>query len=207
LVLGQFMILGAVGLKEQGGGLGIDRNTGMERCDDAASVIELSGIVKWFDAFKGYGFIIPDNGMPDIFLHVTCLKRKGFRIAYEGAHVVAEVLQRRRGLLALRILSMDESTATRGTQRPRPRTHDSVMATSGFEQAQVKWFNRPHGFGFLTRGQGSPDIFVHANVLRRCGLAGLQRGQNVLVRFGPGANGLAATEVRTERTPLDPAAH
>src|SRR3981081_1891248 len=119
--------------------------------DETATVIELSGIIKWFDVSKGYGFIVPDNGMPDILLHVTCLRRDGFQTAYEGARVICEVLQRPKGLQALRVVSMDESTAVHPAQMPPPRTHVTVTPTSGLERAQVKWFNRLRGSGFLTR--------------------------------------------------------
>ena len=130
--------------------------------DETASVVELSGVIKWFDVSKGFGFIVPDNGMPDILLHVTCsAPPDGFQVAYEGARVVCEVLQRPRGLQAFRVLSMDESTAIHPAQMPPPRTHVIVTPTSGMERAQVKWFNRLRGFGFLTRGEGTPDIFVH----------------------------------------------
>jgi CspA family cold shock protein len=175
--------------------------------DDAASIIELAGAIKWFDVSKGYGFIVPDNGMPDILLHVTCLRRDGYQVAYEGARVVVEVSQRNRGLQAFRILSMDESTAIHPAQLPPPRTHVSVTPTSGLERAQVKWFNRLRGFGFLTRGEGTPDIFVHMEILRRFGLAELRPGQFVLVRFGPGPKGLMAAEVRPEGPLLGPASH
>src|SRR5260370_26548354 len=120
--------------------------------DEAANVIELSGAIKWFDVSKGYGFIVPDNGMPDILLHVTCLRRDGFQVAYEGARVVCEVLQRPRGLQAFRVLSMNDSTAIHPAQMRPPRTHVIVTPTSGMERAQVKWFNRLRGFGFLPRG-------------------------------------------------------
>ena len=166
--------------------------------ETAASVIELTGVIKWFDVSKGYGFIVPDNGLPDILLHVTCLRRDGFQTAYEGARVVCEALQRPRGLQAFRILSMDESTAVHPTQMPPARTHVTVAPTSGLERAQVKWFNRLRGFGFLTRGEGTPDIFVHMETLRRYGLTELRPGQFVLVRFGPGPKGLMATEVRPD---------
>src|SRR5947199_2757133 len=175
--------------------------------ETAASVIELSGVIKWFDVSKGYGFIVPDNGLPDILLHVTCLRRDGFQVAYEGARVVVEVLQRARGLQAFRIISMDESTAIHPAQLPPPRTHVSVTPTSGLERAQVKWFNRLRGFGFLTRGEGTPDIFVHMETLRRFGLAELRPGQYVLVRFGPGPKGLMAAEVHPEGAPRGPASH
>ena len=175
--------------------------------DDAAvSVIELTGVIKWFDVSKGYGFIVPDNGLPDVLLHVTCLRHDGFQTAYEGARVVCEVLQRPKGLQAFRVLSMDESTAIHPSQIP-PRTHVSVTPTSGLERAQVKWFNRLRGFGFLTRGEGTPDIFVHMETLRRYGLTELRPGQTVLVRYGPGPKGLMAAEVRPDSGPHGPASH
>jgi CspA family cold shock protein len=175
--------------------------------DDAAvSVIELTGVIKWFDVSKGYGFIVPDNGLPDVLLHVTCLRRDGFQTAYEGARVVCEVLQRPKGLQAFRVLSMDESTAIHPSQIP-PRTHVSVTPTSGLERAQVKWFNRLRGFGFLTRGEGTPDIFVHMETLRRYGMTELRPGQMVLVRYGPGPKGLMAAEVRPDGGLHGPASH
>jgi cold shock protein len=190
----------------KGLGIDLDRDAIGDINDEVASVIELSGVIKWFDVSKGYGFIVPDNGLPDILLHVTCLRRDGFQVAYEGARVVVEVLQRARGLQAFRIISMDESTAIHPAQLPPPRTHVSVTPTSGLERAQVKWFNRLRGFGFLTRGEGTPDIFVHMETLRRYGIAELRPGQFVLVRFGPGPKGLMAAEVRPEGA-VGPASH
>ena len=196
-----------MGPKGPGTFIGPERGTVGDIADEATSVIELSGAIKWFDVSKGYGFIVPDNGLPDILLHVTCLRRDGFQVAYEGARVVVEVLQRPRGLQAFRVLSMDDSTALHPAQLPPPRTHVTVMPTSGLERAQVKWFNRLRGFGFLTRGEGTPDIFVHMETLRRYGITELRPGQFVFVRFGPGPKGLMAAEVRPEGVPLGPASH
>jgi CspA family cold shock protein len=169
-------------------------------------LVEITGFIKWFDVSKGYGFIVPDNGMPDVLLHVTCLRRDGFQTAYEGARVTAEVHERQKGFQCFRVVSMDESTAIHPSQLP-PRTHISVTPTSGLERAWVKWFNRLRGFGFLTRGEGTPDIFVHMETLRRFGLTELRPGQMVLVRYGPGPKGLMAAEVRPDTASSAPSSH
>ena len=164
----------------------------------AANLVELRGVIKWFDASKGYGFIVPDNGWPDILLHVTVLRRDGYQTAYEGARIVCECVQRHKGYQAFRVISMDESTAIHPAQMLPPRTHVTVTPTSGLERAQVKWFNRLRGFGFLTRGDGTPDIFVHMETLRRYGMTELRPGQYVLVRYGPGSKGMMAAEIQPE---------
>jgi CspA family cold shock protein len=169
-----------------------------ELSGEPVELIEITGIVKWFDVAKGFGFIIPDNGMQDVLLHVTCLRRDGYQTILEGTRIVALIQRRERGFQAFKILSMDQSTAIHPSQLPPVRTHVQVTPTSGLERALVKWFNRTKGFGFLTRGEGTEDIFVHMETLRRFGLTELRPGQVVLVRFGPGEKGLMAAEIHPD---------
>ncbi|MGI8851982.1 MAG: cold-shock protein [Methyloceanibacter sp.] len=168
-------------------------------------VFEVSGSIKWFDPSKGYGFIAPDEDLPEVLLHVTCLRRGGFQTAYEGARVLCEAVTTPKGLQAVRIRSMDDSTAIRPSELPQ-RTHVVVVPESDWERAVVKWLNRRHGFGFLTRGPQTPDIFVHMETLRRWGFAELRPGQTVLVRYGHGPSGLIAAELKPDNAP-GPSSH
>lgn len=165
---------------------------------EPVDLMEITGVVKWFDVAKGFGFIVPDNGMQDVLLHVTCLRRDGYQTILEGTRIVALIQRREKGYQAFRILSMDQSTAVHPSQMPPVRTHVQVQPTSGLERVLVKWFNRTKGFGFLTRGEGTEDIFIHMETLRRYGLTELRPGQTVLVRFGDGEKGLMAAEIHPD---------
>lgn len=177
------------------------------RSQSDTDTIEVTGTIKWFDVGKGFGFIVPDNGMADVLLHVTCLRRDGFQTAYEGARIVVEALNRPGGLQAFRIVSMDESTARHPSQLPAPRTHVVVEPSSGMVRLEVKWFNRIRGFGFLSAGEGTPDIFVHMETLRRFGITELRPGQFVLVRYGEGPKGLMVAEIRPDGWGDAPSSH
>jgi cold shock protein len=171
-----------------------------EQADDRpVGLVEIAGRVKWFDAAKGYGFIVPDSGGADVLVHVTVLRRDGFTAIREGARVVAEAQQRERGLQVFRVISIAEPDPAHDPPPPPARTRAQASAIGAFEIVIVKWFNRARGFGFLTRGEGTEDIFVHMETLRRYGFVDPKPGDSMLARFGPGPKGLMAAEVR----PLD----
>ncbi|MBO0737885.1 MAG: cold shock domain-containing protein [Alphaproteobacteria bacterium] len=78
------------------GGGGFDR-----RVPRPSQTVE--GTVKWFEPEKGYGFISPDGGGKDVFIHITALRRSGVNALEPGQRVRVEVVDGRKGLEADRI--------------------------------------------------------------------------------------------------------
>lgn len=164
--------------------------------DEEEEHFTIKGVVKWFDPAKGYGFIITEEAESDILIHSSCLKAAGLSTAREGASVECEVVRRTKGLQALKLIQIDESTAA---PLIAPTAVLNQTPAGDFVRAQVKWFNRAKGFGFLTRGDGTEDIFVHMETLRRNGLGELVQGARVQVSFAAGPKGLLAIEVRADQ--------
>ena len=156
---------------------------------------EVVGQIKWFDLTKGYGFIKQASGQGDVLLHQTCVRQSGYKAAYEGAKVVCEAVQGPRGLQARRLISLDNSTAAPPAQSAQRSARYLAEPTGAPFDATVKWFNRGKGYGFVSRGPETPDIFVHMETLRRYGIRELVQGQRVRVRTGDGPKGELAAEI------------
>ena len=166
--------------------------------------LSLSGILKWFDVTRGFGFLVADDpAIGDILIHFSILQAHGRRSLPEGARVTCLAVKRERGMQASEILSIDLSGAIEVESRGRTgsdRIDPAALAEDAgpFEPVRVKWFNRLKGYGFLVRAADSADIFVHMETLRRAGIVEVEPDQPLLARVVEGRKGPLAVVVEEE---------
>jgi CspA family cold shock protein len=164
---------------------------------DEVSDRVVHGRVKWFDAGKGFGFIVADEGGPDILLHANVLRNFGQGSVAENSGIAVLTHETPRGLQAHEVVEIRPPDHQEVADRPPGVTIPDAPHDAPFHAARVKWFDKGKGFGFANVFGHSEDVFVHVEVLRRFGLSDLQAGEAVAMKVVEGPRGKLAAEVRS----------
>ena len=163
--------------------------------------------VKWFNPTKGFGFVTPDDGSPDAFLHISAVQAAGHDALPEGATIICDLSHGPKGPQVASIVSVDTTTAVRstrgGSRDSQPAGGHSARGWTSYEDGAdastvdgtVKWFNIDKGFGFVAPSGGGKDVFVHRSALERSGLKGLADGEPVRLTVRQGQKGPEAIRV------------
>ena len=164
----------------------------------------LDATVKWFNASKGFGFVELADGSGDAFLHVAKLQSVGHESVEPGTKLSVQIGQGQKGRQVEAVLLVDTSTAPapRQSSQPAPRAPSERERSRPDPSAAldlegtIKWYNADKGFGFAGCDDGEKDVFVHASVLERAGLRGLDEGQKVVMKIAKTPKGREAISIK-----------
>lgn len=161
------------------------------------------GRVKWFDPGKGFGFVVADDGGPDILLHANVLRSFGQSTVADGSAIVLEVSRTERGMQASAVIEIRPPDLPPGAGLADLAEIDpALLASRPVEPARVKWFDKGKGFGFANVFGRPEDVFLHIEVLRQSGFADLMAGEAVGLRIVEGRRGRMAVQVVSWDTAL-----
>jgi len=147
-----------------------------------------TGVVRWFNARRGYGYITPDDGGRDLFVHFSAVQGAGYRTLSAGQRVDFIVGQTANGPSALDVRLLDTTDTD----------NDAQTGTDGGarQQGTVRWFNDRKGYGFITPDDGKRSLFVHFSFIRGAGYRTLSAGQRVDFILGQTDKGPSALDVK-----------
>lgn len=155
----------------------------------------VSGMVKWFDPAKGYGFVLNEEGGPDILLHANVLRNFGRSSVADQSRVTVWMQPTQRGLQATEVVSIEPPLSEGAPIADLDNGVIEQLDSLPLLPARVKWFDKGKGFGFANIFGHPEDVFLHVEVLRHSGFADLAIGEAIGIRVVEGPRGLMAAQV------------
>ncbi|WP_319951542.1 cold-shock protein [Sphingomonas caeni] len=149
---------------------------------------EATGVVKFFNAQKGFGFVVRDDGGEDVFVHISAVEQAGLTGLAEGQPMGFTLVDRGGRISATELKIEGEPLPVEDRGPPRDRDAGPRGGGAGGPQRQltgekatgtVKFFNAMKGFGFIQRDDGQPDAFVHISAVERAGMPTLNEGDRL----------------------------
>ena len=162
---------------------------------DATMHQRIMGHVKWFDPSRGLGFIVADQGGPDILLHANVLRNYGQGSVADGSTIEFEMQITPRGLQAAKVIAITPPADTAAALREVLQLPQNYEVQHPTLPARAKWFDKTKGFGFANLFGSNEDVFIHADVLRNSSLTELQTGEAIGLRLMDGERGPVAIEI------------
>jgi CspA family cold shock protein len=135
---------------------------------------EGKGVVKFFNAQKGFGFVVRDDGGEDVFVHISAVEQAGLTDLADGQPLEFTLVDRGGRISATNLRIEGEPMAVERAERAPERKLTGEKATG-----VVKFFNAMKGFGFIQRDDGQPDAFVHISAVERAGMPTLNEGDKL----------------------------
>jgi CspA family cold shock protein len=155
----------------------------------------VSGLVKWFDPTKGYGFILNEEGGADILLHANVLRNFGRSSVADQSRVTVWMQPTQRGLQATEVVSIEPPVSEGAPIADLDNGVIEHLEALPLHPARVKWFDKAKGFGFANIFGHPDDVFLHVEVLRHSGFSDLTIGEAIGIRVVEGPRGLMAAQI------------
>jgi len=170
----------------------------------------IKATLKWFNPVKGFGFVTPEDGQGDAFLHVSVLSQTGNQELPEGTEITCLIGPGAKGRQVTRIVDVHGVNPNFTAEQPQQNSYNRNNGHGGggynrYEQPTgeehhitgvVKWFKPDKGFGFIAGDDNGKDIFVHKSLLRRCDIMVLDSNMKVEVRCHESNKGREASWLR-----------
>ncbi|MET4682705.1 cold-shock protein [Brevundimonas faecalis] len=138
------------------------------------------GTIKFFNTEKGFGFITPDDGGSDVFIHISAVQAAGLEAVTKGDQIAFVLDQNpRSGRISATDIRLMHKEAPPPSPKPPLFVERSTSHYSGSGEGVVRWFNPAKGFGFIQPKTGQVDVFVHVRDVTRAGFPDLKDGQAV----------------------------